>query len=107
MSDARARVEVEVKKWMFQTCPHDGRETRVYKHACPDCLLALAAAQRAEEREAIAPLVCEGCARKWPIEAESQTRGVPVHHGPEIVDTRVCQWEYLLRARREGLGGAQ
>jgi hypothetical protein len=50
-----------VEAWMVEYCPHAEARTVtpcVFKSECPDCLVAFAAAQRAEENEA-----CEQIAR--------------------------------------------
>jgi hypothetical protein len=46
-----------LKEWMRDDCPHAlayAFPMRLPKNECPDCLLAFAAAQRAEERHIIA-----------------------------------------------------
>lgn len=81
--DARAAVEA----WMYEECLH--LPSRPSKHYCPDCLLAFAAAQRAEVvvaalEEAIEFVDSHGW---WP--------------------DAVSRWRAAIRARREGPGGAQ
>ena len=91
MIDPAARARVEA--WMNERCPHPG----VYepKHYCPDCLLAFADAQRAEEREATADWYRETfCPRSGVEGDEKHARG----------DCEPCNLAHAIRARREGRG---
>jgi hypothetical protein len=88
-----------VAAWMEEPCPHPHPrgEVSTFKYTCPDCLLAFAAAQRAEEREECAQVAVGigwiGTDMKYP-------RG-------KIVTETAAEIVKAIRARREGSGGAK
>ena len=100
MTDPAARARVEA--WMRETCPHRelaaGAGSRRYE--CPDCLLAFAAAQRAEEREACALIVERAYVFTFAPEVRSsEARAVSITNS-------LYEIARHIRARREGPGGA-
>jgi hypothetical protein len=97
-----------VAAWMEEPCPHKGHPD-FSKSLCPDCLLALAAAQRAEEREAIDAIVAEWEAAYPEDVFPPYTTGLvtPDRTAAQMARHVTREIRKQLRARREGPGGAQ